>query len=223
MSGCRDAFWRSVVKGGPTGSSLAAAEIGAWLAPSGRVRLTLTPDGSLCRRNRPEEEPQPPQRSGPGHADSIVAGTSYDGFLPRHRERDHRIPSRWDPQDFHIDRAAAADGHFGEVIASGVHTLAIFQRLAVDAVYRDWAVIGGRRLSDIEFLGPVRPGTTLIGTLRIEKNAADSRPVAGRCRRHALRPAMSSPRVELPRRSALEPVSRFPRRSTGDLVDLPIA
>jgi acyl dehydratase len=116
-------------------------------------------------------------RSGRGRhtADSIVAGTSYD--LGSYHVTENEIiefASRWDPQDFHIDRAAAADGHFGEVIASGVHTLAIFQRLAVDAVYRDWAVIGGRRLSDIEFLGPVRPGTTLIGTLRIEKNAADS-------------------------------------------------
>ena len=39
--------------------------------------------------------------------------------------------SRWDPQPFHVDDEWARDGVFGEVIASGVHSFAIFQRLAV--------------------------------------------------------------------------------------------
>ena len=116
-------------------------------------------------------------RSGPGRqsADSLVAGTSYE-LGPYHITEKEIIEfaSRWDPQDFHVDRAAAAAGHFGEVIASGVHTLAIFQRLAVDSGYGQWAVIGGRRLRDIEFRSPVRPGTTLIGALLIKEIAAES-------------------------------------------------
>ncbi len=35
--------------------------------------------------------------------------------------------THWDPQWFHIDRAAAQDGQFGGLIASGIHTLAILQ------------------------------------------------------------------------------------------------
>ena len=103
-------------------------------------------------------------------ADSIVVGTAYE--LGTYRVTEAEIiefAARWDPQDFHVDPVAAQDGHFGEVIASGVHTLAIFQRLAVEAVYRRWAVIGGRRLSTIEFLSPVRPGMTLSGALVIKE------------------------------------------------------
>lgn len=116
-------------------------------------------------------------RSGRGRqsTDSIVAGTWYE--LGSYHVTENEIiefAAQWDPQDFHVDRAAAAAGHFGEVIASGVHTLAIFQRLAVDSVYREWAVIGGRRIKQIDFLSPVRPGTTLNGTLRIEGIAAES-------------------------------------------------
>jgi acyl dehydratase len=75
---------------------------------------------------------------------------------------------RWDPQDFHIDEGAAAAGRFGEVIASGVQTLAIFQRLSVLAVEHDWAVIAGTRLIEVRFLRPVRADTTLTGGVRVK-------------------------------------------------------
>ncbi len=74
---------------------------------------------------------------------------------------------QWDPQPFHIDDAAAAQGHFGEVIASGVHTLAIFQRLAVLGAYRSWAIIAGRTIQEVQLTSPVRAGTRLHGTLSI--------------------------------------------------------
>lgn len=110
----------------------------------------------------------PRRGDGRQRADAIVVGTTYElGSYDVTEDEIIEFASRWDPQDFHVDRAAAAAGHFGEVIASGVHTLAIFQRLAVESVFRKWAVIGGRRLSQIEFLSPVRPGTTLVGVLRI--------------------------------------------------------
>ena len=107
-------------------------------------------------------------------ADSIEVGLTYDlGTYLLSETEIIEFAAQWDPQDFHVDRAAAAAGHFGGVIASGVHTLAIFQRLAVDSVYREWAVIGGRRLHQIEFRSPVRPGTTLVGTLQITHIAAE--------------------------------------------------
>jgi len=74
---------------------------------------------------------------------------------------------RWDPQPFHIDDAAAAQGYFGGVIASGVHTLAIFQRLAVLGAYRSWAIIAGRTIREVQLTSPVRAGATLHGTLSI--------------------------------------------------------
>jgi acyl dehydratase len=76
---------------------------------------------------------------------------------------------QWDPQSFHVDTEAAAEGYFGEVIASGLHTLGVLQRLAVLGVYQHWDVIAGRRIRSIELTAPVTDGTTLVGTLVVEE------------------------------------------------------
>jgi acyl dehydratase len=77
--------------------------------------------------------------------------------------------SLWDPQAFHVDPKVASSGHFGELIASGIHTLAIFQRLAVLGAYQHWAVIAGRRISAVEFTAPVTAGLTVQGSLVIDR------------------------------------------------------
>lgn len=74
----------------------------------------------------------------------------------------------WDPQDFHIDKAAAEAGAYDGLIASGIHTIAVYQRLAVEHVFCNWRIIAGRSLRDLHFLRPVRPGDTLTGTVVIE-------------------------------------------------------
>jgi acyl dehydratase len=61
------------------------------------------------------------------------------------------------------------------VIASGVQTLAIFQRLSVLAAETDWAVIAGTRLLDVRFLRPVRPNSTLSGGVRVDSIEIDQR------------------------------------------------
>lgn len=75
--------------------------------------------------------------------------------------------TRWDPQTFHVDSGAATAGFFGGLIASGIHTLAIFERLAVLGAYRYWAIIAGRRISAVEFTAPVTAGLTLRGSVSI--------------------------------------------------------
>ncbi|MCC9069695.1 MaoC/PaaZ C-terminal domain-containing protein [Arthrobacter cryoconiti] len=42
-----------------------------------------------------------------------------------------RFASEWDSQYFHTDPETAHESHFGGLIASGLHTLSIFQRLSV--------------------------------------------------------------------------------------------
>lgn len=69
----------------------------------------------------------------------------------------------WDPLPLHTDQAAAAAGPFGGLIASGVQTIAIYQRLAVPALWSRIAVIAGRTLREIQLTRPVRPGMTLTG------------------------------------------------------------
>lgn len=73
---------------------------------------------------------------------------------------------QWDPQPIHTDPVAATAGRFGEIIASGLHTFAIFNRLANLHVYPGWALIAGRRVS-VEYPAAVRAGTLLEGSVTV--------------------------------------------------------
>jgi acyl dehydratase len=108
-------------------------------------------------------------RPEPKYAEDLRAGQHISlGSFTLSRPELLSFAERWDPQDFHIDEAVAANGRFGDVIASGVQTLAIFQRLSVLAVERDWAVIAGTRLIEVRFLRPVHADTTLTGGVRVK-------------------------------------------------------
>jgi acyl dehydratase len=74
----------------------------------------------------------------------------------------------WDPQTFHTDRHAAAEGYFGGIIASGIHTLGIFQRLATERHFTHWRIIAGRGVRELRFVRPVRPADILTGFFVIE-------------------------------------------------------
>ena len=80
---------------------------------------------------------------------------------------------RYDPLFIHMDPEAAAKGPFGGLIASGLQTLAIYQRLIVEAM---WVRVAGVAGAGVEsrFLRPVRPGMTLTGQAEIA--ALDHRP-----------------------------------------------
>lgn len=73
----------------------------------------------------------------------------------------------WDPQPFHVNEEAGRRSSFGTIIGSGLHTMAIFQRMAVETAYSRWAVIAGRAIRDVQLTAPLRPGATVTGTLTI--------------------------------------------------------
>lgn len=96
----------------------------------------------------------------PLYAEDLLVGEALE--LGEHEvtlEEMLEFAGQWDPQGFHVDVAMAREGHFGEVIASGLHTLAVFQRLAVLGALRHWAVVAGRRIREIQFPAPVLAGT----------------------------------------------------------------
>lgn len=69
---------------------------------------------------------------------------------------------QWDPHYIHADPArAAVEGRFGGVIASGLHTMSVYQRLWVLGCRQPWRVIAGSGMRDVKFLRPVRPGDQL--------------------------------------------------------------
>ncbi|MCU1479332.1 MAG: hypothetical protein JWQ19_118 [Subtercola sp.] len=103
-------------------------------------------------------------------ADDLVVGSTVNlGSYVVTLDEMVQFSQQWDPQPFHIDPVAASAGFFGEIIASGVHTLAVFQRLAVRGAYLSWDVVAGRAMRDVQLTSPVRPGAALFGELTIDE------------------------------------------------------
>ena len=77
---------------------------------------------------------------------------------------------RYDPQVFHTDEAAA-DRHFGGLIASGWHTAAACMRPFVDAVLSEVAVVAAAGVDELRWHAPVRPGDTLTVSASVVETA----------------------------------------------------
>lgn len=77
--------------------------------------------------------------------------------------------TRFDPQPFHIDPAAAADTMFGGIIASGWHTCSACMRLMVDGMISDTASLGSPGMDEIRWLAPVRPGDRLTARTTVDE------------------------------------------------------
>lgn len=67
----------------------------------------------------------------------------------------------YDPQPFHIDNQAAAEGPYGGLIASGFQTLALCFRMIVQSGVFQTVSMGGPGIDELRFLAPVRPGDTI--------------------------------------------------------------
>jgi acyl dehydratase len=94
--------------------------------------------------------------------------------------------SQFDPQPFHLDEKAAADGPFGGLVASGWHTSAIWMRLWVTEVLNRSAGMGSPGIEELRWLEPVRPNDTLTGRLTVlEATPSERRPGRGTVRTHA--------------------------------------
>jgi len=99
-----------------------------------------------------------------------------------------RFASQYDPQYFHLSEAEAAFSHFGGLIASGWHTVAIGHRKMVDALEAEEQRLrqAGQQpgvsgpspgVNRMEFKAPVRPGDTVSYTLTVSaKRPSNSLP-----------------------------------------------
>ncbi|SFD95659.1 MaoC family dehydratase [Massilia yuzhufengensis] len=86
----------------------------------------------------------------------------------------------FDPQPFHIDRAAAAESHFGGVIASGWHTCSMMMRMVVDGIMSEASSMGSPGLDGVRWLRPLRGGDTLkLRYLTTRVKASGSKPDRG--------------------------------------------
>ncbi|WP_029008954.1 MaoC family dehydratase [Azospirillum halopraeferens] len=73
----------------------------------------------------------------------------------------------YDPQPFHIDAVAAADGPFGGIIASGFQTLALTFRLFLATGTLAGTSLGSGAADEVRWLRPVRPGDTLRARVEV--------------------------------------------------------
>jgi acyl dehydratase len=86
----------------------------------------------------------------------------------------------YDPQWFHTDAEAAAEGPFGGLIASGWHTGAIAMRLVTDAALAGSESFASPGLAHVKWPNPVRPGDSLrLVADVIEARRSDKRPTLG--------------------------------------------
>ncbi|WP_255192143.1 MaoC family dehydratase [Natronobeatus ordinarius] len=111
--------------------------------------------------------------------DLAVGDTFEVGSYTVTKDEIVEFAEQFDPQPFHLDEAAAQESMFGELVASGLHTLCLSVRLFVtEFVTTDdgLANMGGLGMDDLRWHQPVTPGETL--TLRIEvleKSPSESR------------------------------------------------
>ena len=86
---------------------------------------------------------------------------------------------QYDPQYFHVDPAAAQGSIFGEVVASGIFTMALWRQLD-HQIARDIAWICGVGWDDVRFPVAVRPGDTLRARAKcVSRRLSKSRPERG--------------------------------------------
>lgn len=67
----------------------------------------------------------------------------------------------FDPQSMHTNPAAAADGPFRGLIASGWHTSAVMMRIIVDNYLNSASSLASPGVDELRWVKPVRPGDTL--------------------------------------------------------------
>lgn len=86
----------------------------------------------------------------------------------------------WDPQWFHTDPQAAAQGPFDGLIASGWQSCCIAMRLVVDHVLKGSESFASPGLKYLKWLHPVRPGDELTLKLTvIDLRLSSKRPELG--------------------------------------------
>src|SRR3954454_13892538 len=111
-------------------------------------------------------------------ADYVPGATSEHGPIRVQEAEVVEFARRFDPQPFHVDADAAAEGPFGGLIASGWHTCALMMRLLAEEYLSPVSSLGSPRIDELRWLLPVRPGDdlllrTLVEDARISRSKPD--------------------------------------------------
>lgn len=122
------------------------------------------------------------------HFEDYVPGarTEHPATLTVDQAAVIEFAEQFDPQYFHVDPVAAADGPFKGLIASGWHTAGLMMRLYADQYLSKVASLGGPGVDELRWLAPVRPGDVLrLRTEVLEARPSKSKPDRGLVRTRA--------------------------------------
>jgi len=93
-----------------------------------------------------------------------------------------RFALEWDPQPFHIDRLAAKQSIFGQLVASGLQTILLTSRLFYDAGILRGTAVAGVGFDNARFLKPLFPGDTIGVKSTVIEKAQSSKAGRGKVR-----------------------------------------
>jgi acyl dehydratase len=114
------------------------------------------------------------------HFEDYTVGETYDcGAFSLTQEEIIEFATRYDPQVMHTDPALAAEGPFGEVIASGWQTISCMMRLFV-ATFLPYNGLAAPGIDEVRWLLPVRPNHRLtVQATVLEARRSRSKPDRG--------------------------------------------
>lgn len=109
--------------------------------------------------------------------EDYAVGDEFVGVPVEFSEQDIiAFAKRYDPQPFHINRAAAARSHFGGLIASGTHIFAAAWGSLMAAGFLNGRAMGSPGLDEWRNQKPVRAGDTI----RMHARVRETRPSSSR-------------------------------------------
>ncbi len=112
--------------------------------------------------------------------DLAVGGVYRSAAVEVTAEEITTFAARYDPQPFHLDRAAGASSVFGGLVASGWLTASLTMRLMVKSEFRFGSGVIGLGVDSLRWPQPVRPGDTLTATVEVmAARASASQPEHG--------------------------------------------
>ena len=115
------------------------------------------------------------------YEDMAVGEVHRFGAYAVTREEVIAYATKFDPQPFHLDDAAAAQTHFGRLSASGWHTCGMTMAMIVaNHQALGHQGLGSPGIDELRWLRPVYPGDTLsVETEVLEKRRSATKPDRG--------------------------------------------
>jgi acyl dehydratase len=99
------------------------------------------------------------------YAEDLAIGDWMDlGPVEVTRDEIVRFARQFDPLPIHVD---GTESPFGDVIASGMHTLSLFASISSPKFMARLALVAGKGFDRMRLPNPVRPGSVLTGSLQV--------------------------------------------------------